>query len=273
MYYARNVFHKAAEAMLRVQMKDGGKLAPWIREHIIHSQKFIVPDAGQMTAGTPFDDYKDVMRLPFPRISLLREIEVDGRPISQIILASAPEFVNESADFWVSSIFNVPGTDHWAPERPIGIDLRGDSSGRGILQVEIPAAIEEETRLYGAPMQSVDRNGGWGAMNGLFELLVMLSLRNVSTRRIEPSKKLNAKRERNKKLPLYDYHVLLIDGQEVHGSEPGSKSDRQIRSHYRRGHIRRLDDTRRVWVRATFVHGSARGFVDKDYRANPERLN
>jgi hypothetical protein len=93
----------------------------------------------------------------------------------------------------------------------------------------------------------------------------MLSLHNVSTKEIASPAALNKKRQRNGKLPLYDYHVLAVDGSEVYGRDSDDKTDREIRSHFRRGHIRRLDETRRVWVRATIVHGSAKGFVDKDY--------
>lgn len=267
MNYQRNVFHKAADAMLLRQ----SILTTWAREHIIKSQKFIIPDAGKMTEGKAFDNFKEVMKLPFPRVSLLREVEVDGVITQQICMAADSFSMNRSANdhiaFYVADALRVPGTDLWGPSRPIGVEILERS---GILLYEIEGAKEEEERLLGgAHLPDINDREGFGALNGLTELMLMLSLHNVSTKTISPSRKLNLKRQRAGKLPLYDYHVLLVDGAEVCDSERcGSPSDRQIRSHYRRGHIRRLDETRRIWVRATFVHGSAKGFVDKDYRVS-----
>lgn len=227
---------------------------------ITRSHKFVVPDAGQMTNGMLFDDLKDVLKLPFPEIALLREIDIGGRKAQQICLAfeASPE---DDAEFFVFDITRYPdGSNMWAPCRPVGVVIPRDKSG--VVMVDIDFGIKEEEKIYG---HALERGGeGYGGMNGLAELLLMLSLKNVATKEIAPSQKLNKKRAENGKLPLYSYHVLLIDGKETH-CERGGESDRAIRSHYRRGHIRRLDDDRRIWVRSTIVKGRAPGFIDKEY--------
>jgi hypothetical protein len=103
------------------------------------------------------------------------------------------------------------------------------------------------------------------AFSAIVELLSLLSVANVSTKLILPPEALNKKRIASNKLPLYDYHVLTIDGEEVFDRRGNAASGEGVRSHFRRGHIRRLNDGRRVWVRHTVVHGKRPGFVDKEY--------
>lgn len=98
----------------------------------------------------------------------------------------------------------------------------------------------------------------------LLNLTALLSCVNVkSVERVAP-KFLSQKRARTGKPPLYSYHVLEVDGERWESEGADSNSAHGVRSHYRRGHIRHLED-RSVWVRETFVRGSVRGFVDKDY--------
>jgi hypothetical protein len=146
MNYARNTFHKAAEAMGKYK---NSRITSWLMDTIIHAQKFIVPDAGQMTAGKPFDDFKDCLKLPFPRIALLREIDVDGHRCQQVVVAASPEHVSNGdtgANFFVADALEVAGTPLWAPSRPIGIHISEQS---GIQLMEIDGAREEEMALYG----------------------------------------------------------------------------------------------------------------------------
>jgi hypothetical protein len=265
MEYARNSFHRAAES---IQSKFGhSKIGSFAAEQIILSQKFIVPDAGRLTDGTPISKFQDVMNLPFDRVALLREIDVgkkDGDIITQqICIAVAPYvlgFVNDCADLYIVDCLQVPGIkDAWAPSRPIGVQWL---LGGGACIFEIDGAIEEERSLIG---YADTHEKGFGALNGLTELMLMLSLSNVTTKTIIAPEAINRKRQRNGKLPLYDYHVLLIDGKETCSRESSDSTDRSIRSHFRRGHIRRLNDGRRVWVKQAYVHGRTAGFVDKDY--------
>jgi len=91
----------------------------------------------------------------------------------------------------------------------------------------------------------------------------------ISPRELHPNKKVNRRRRGCNKLPLYSYHVLNVDGNLWAAPENKSEDPTGLRSHFRRGHVRRLQDPpRKVWVRATLVHGSRPGFVDKDYQVN-----
>jgi hypothetical protein len=101
----------------------------------------------------------------------------------------------------------------------------------------------------------------------LLSLLNALACSNVRIERSEP-------RMRRKKsasaLPFDTYHVLTVGppGTGPHGSLTGGH--RSPREHLRRGHIRRLEDGRRIWVNATVVAaGRGAGVVTKDYAVKP----
>lgn len=94
---------------------------------------------------------------------------------------------------------------------------------------------------------------------------------NVTVGALASETKLNAKRIRNGKPPLYDYKVLELP-------EPRSReaSGLQLeglrlspRMHLRRGHPRRLGDGRLTYVRAAMVGSNQAGVVDKEYRVLP----
>lgn len=88
-----------------------------------------------------------------------------------------------------------------------------------------------------------------------------LSCSNVRTARHEPKKS-----KPKSALPFDAYHVLTIGTTGVSRIAPGIGAHRSPREHLRRGHIRRLDDGRRIWVNATVVAaGRGAGVVTKDY--------
>lgn len=250
-------------------------LRSFVVTQVVAGQRFVVPDAGKMLVGRPFDEFKDALRLPFDRIAMMREIPLpEVGKTRQLIVAASDEVVTGSrsdVDFWVADCLEMPlrGASVWIPSRPIGIDVR---NGPGLQIVELSGMEELERRLtgYARSFRDDDPEGdGYGALCGLSDLLVMLSLSNVGRRRIDAPLALNRKREATGKLPIYDYHVLTVDGRDTFDTFDevgGGQHDRRIRSHFRRGHIRRIGDGRRVWVRHAYVHGRADGFVDKDYR-------
>lgn len=102
-------------------------------------------------------------------------------------------------------------------------------------------------------------------VNSVTNLCAILNLQNVTASESRPPAKLIKKRGKLGRMPLYSYHVLDVDGERWDSPYENTGSGNGVRSHLRRGHIRRLDN-RHVWVRATFVHGSVPGFADKDYK-------
>lgn len=261
----RNLFHECVEAL--AADASTSPTARYIASTVAHGQRFILPDAGEMVIGNPIEKFSESLRhLPYPEIALLRFKDLGGHTYPQIVAASAGALANVPDDgFVLASCFRVQhrGRRMWVPGGlPFFVKARGD--GQVFAHDFAGLADEERNRVlsalteHGKPLRQ-------GAFVAITELLVLLSLANVGTKLIEPACELNRKRLARDRLPLYDYHVLTIAGREVFDRGGSGFSDRTLRSHYRRGHIRRLNDGRHVWVRNTIVHGKRPGFVDKDY--------
>lgn len=108
------------------------------------------------------------------------------------------------------------------------------------------------------------------ATNRIFNLCALLSLHNVKTKEHFPPALLNIRRTKSNLLPLRSFHTLVVDGESWAHERPKNATGSGVRSHLRRGHIRRLDEVRRVWVRSTVVQGSRPGFISKNYFVKPK---
>lgn len=110
--------------------------------------------------------------------------------------------------------------------------------------------------------------------SSVLELCEALTCSNVGTEKIQSvPASVNAKRVRDNKLPLYDAWCLTVETPSsragaAHGGYGGHASPRE---HLRRGHIRRLDADRSVWVNAHVVGTGGR--IDKNYRVVTARTN
>jgi hypothetical protein len=107
-------------------------------------------------------------------------------------------------------------------------------------------------------------------MRTIAVLCSLLEVHDAETPVVAAPPKLQAKRTKHGKVPLYDYHVLRIGGETWDNPYVSSGTGAGRRSHLRRGHIRRLEG-KTVWVRATYVHGSKDGFLHKDYEVIPPK--
>ncbi len=97
-------------------------------------------------------------------------------------------------------------------------------------------------------------------------LFYILGCSNVDTADNPAPAALNKKRAKTGKFPVLEYKtlVLKIDALRTSG-QAGGGTHASPRVHLRRGHVRRLESGRRVWVQACVV-GSTHGMILKDYR-------
>lgn len=203
---------------------------------MLNAQRFFIPKEA-VAIGAAVEKGKKVM-WPYPQLAVL--FEDDER--SAIFDGWTIVLANLLSETEIKLITLHLGTNGWVPGPPY------------------------EGRV-------VEPYGFDAAPNALLGLCEMLACVNVSAESVSVPSALAAKRARTGKKPLYDYHVLKVGGDSWHYERPhGGGSSDGYRSHLRRGHVRRLDEARRTWVRATFVHGAVDGFVDKDYevKKNPE---
>jgi hypothetical protein len=82
--------------------------------------------------------------------------------------------------------------------------------------------------------------------------------------------KLNAKRAKEGRTPLYDYHVVDLSRRIKARSRAEARPDaqptgRHVRMHWRRGHWRHYE-THTTWIEWMLVGDPDLGFIDKEYR-------
>jgi len=94
----------------------------------------------------------------------------------------------------------------------------------------------------------------------------LLACSNIEYEDNAPPERLNKKRTRRDKVPLFTYKTLVLRQNEKRHAHSNEHSDRSgPRLHLRRGHIRRCASGKRAWVSPCIVGDNERGFVHKGY--------
>lgn len=270
--------------------------------------KFALPDGGRLfESNKPFSPSDaDLLHLPYPVIALEYSMEgnhpatismeeMSCQATKRICLAIddpdsdgitvIPMWFNEKIKKWVVSISCafIPRKQDHSPESLLYFSgIEGKTSN---LKLYIKPLIAE------AWDRCVNAKGQQGAMrlglidakdeiNSLLSFLLILSCTNVKTRDSEDEqilRKVNAKRINKGKKPIFSYKILeIIVPKETLQSQFFEKQDpcrRSPRIHLRRGHVRRIDDGKRVWVNACVVGKKDEGYIYKDYKLLPVPQN
>ena len=96
---------------------------------------------------------------------------------------------------------------------------------------------------------------------------VVISCTNTKLIETNPSEKLNKKKIKSGKCPIFSYKTLVLSMNSVDKELHGNGSSHQSpRVHLRRGHIRRLNSGKMTWVQACVVGDKCRGVIMKDYQ-------
>lgn len=217
------------------------------------SQKFLLPEGGVL-----FEDLRlaaldgERLSLPFPVIALENAGQPNTPLSKSIVLAAESDGhiqVEHLACRRANGEWNVFG-EFWLK--------REGAVGGGTYSIQTRpgkyASREDEYRACALPAQI------------LLNFLNVLQCSNVRTE-VLPRSRTRGAMTRPGALRFDDYHVLTIEvpsgrctGEAVGGLH------RSPREHLRRGHIRRLQDGRKLWVNATVVNPGIGGKVAKDYR-------
>lgn len=260
------------------------------------SPRFYLPDATQMVNGKRLDrQLQEMMRLPFDTVAVLSESTIRGsdapsmkmtlaidlkgegqtpQMFAEMLaprLAAYPPYVNGWVLFSMMSDPRLkavrPETGGWGPSPlAFGFCLFPEDSDGFYLGTAPWVDVGQTNEEIVADLKD--------DMVTIQNLCAMLSLSNVSTTKVTPPAALAKKRVKRGHLPLTDYHILLVDGERWdQDTTRGSGTGNSVRSHLRRGHIRRLSSGLSVWVRATVVKGQTPGFVEKDYELRIKHPN
>jgi len=91
------------------------------------------------------------------------------------------------------------------------------------------------------------------------------NLHNMRTEYYEAAKKVQDKRAKKGKQPIISYHRLMLIGSHRVNKVKGRGSHSSPAYHKRRGHFRRYQSGKVVWVRDTMVGRPENGIILKDY--------
>lgn len=260
---------------------------------IARAEHFVLPLNGVLLDAKIDDVFKLThVRLPYPFVTLAFASEYSFRESSlkldsdTLIVAMEVKFeppkgieTEEDArvfadDALAARYGSAPGMivvhtliryrDKWramrtSPEIPFDINTRPDATifmsnvGEGDPQ-------DEETATQATA----------GQVRIIVDFLTALSCTNVHEKVVQPALEpaQAARRARKGKLPIFETKMLVIDtheGERPAGAARASAERAGVRQHLRRGHIRRLQNGKNVWVNSHVVGDPSKGRIEKTY--------
>ena len=227
------------------------------------SQKFILPRGGRLHDDREYRalDETEQLRLPHPFIALEFQTGDDVAPriIGKEKSSKRVIFAREQ-DNWIVLLVAWwrDATGAWVIDPQFGIPR--------VNYLDRTKKIEGYTAMRLSLPQNISSVDGQSLATEAGTLLCFLNAMQCSNVHAAKLAKKNNQKKPKSALRFDDYHILTIDGsREFALSACGDGSHRSPREHLRRGHIRRIQDGRRIWVNAAMVNPGVGGKVTKDY--------
>jgi hypothetical protein len=260
-------FAPAANVPDSIGMENQEDLSPFwnVIDLIQKSVKFMLPNTGRLLNDKQFKalDENEELHLPFPYIALEYFADRSGEAeaiatgtlsTKRIVLAR-----EEDTFIVITPVIWFDRGKYWIPMPEVAIPkikfLDRSKVHDGWVAIN---AVFSDIRI---PMSDYQDEIG-----ALLSFLNSLQCSNVAIERFTQRKTPKASKAA---LPFDSYRVLTISAQRnnafTHG---GGGAVRSPREHLRRGHIRRLDDGKKIWVNAAIVNAGKGGKVYKDYKVS-----
>jgi hypothetical protein len=268
------------------------------------AEKFILPEWGRIFNGKEWEmvcDQRFPTRLPYPVVALeypctytmgtdhliaKKELASSKRIAlaveTEAILALAPDYLGPMVEksplppgFWVFPISWSDDANVWTPPPSCMYFPRGGNNDIKFLrrdQFVHVLPLGEDAYSYYPKEEHQLRAASDVADEALavMHLLIALSLDKGRHETLPAPEKLNRKRAKRKKPPLFEYKVLDIVAdvlsppkEVIHGREGHHHAS--PRMHTRRGHVRKLASGKATWIRNAIVGKPKRGEVIKQY--------
>jgi hypothetical protein len=230
-------------------------------DHIIDlcraSQKFMLPQNGALLPDDELRalDESKPLRLPHPFVALEYTLQATSTQGNQVTLKKVLFCREDDDGIYVRPAGHLSSNGFWIVKRDAFIPKTDYLDRSDPRQVKI---IAEYQQAEGA-------KDGFRHVHVVLGFLNALACSNVRTQAIMPKK---AGKKIKSALPFDTYHFLTIDvgKSSAVGTGLAGRNHRSPREHLRRGHIRRLEDGRRIWVNATVVAACmGSGKVSRDY--------
>ncbi len=211
------------------------------------------PFRGYLFESEPAVTNLDEYHQPFPVIALQFPILDVGRRMPTVAIISHDE---KAEELLITQANKLPGRSAWTWV-PVGLNvvIKGPLD---LNRLEIRPHFFSELPFSPDKIQ-IAVNGMHSSVMAAYELAVLLQCQNISIVHVEKPKKINEKRRRKGKRPLPSGYVICVtrdvtrrEYDQVENDPEHSRN--KPRTHFRRGHIRRLQSGARVWVSPAMVN-------------------
>jgi hypothetical protein len=250
-------------------------------------QHFVLPDNGRIFADNCKGLINEKIELPYPAITIEYFVDLNGyelKPGEYVVQKKVCLVIDLESMGIPESILVMPiacRDNRWLPY-PYAVEiektwdrLRSTKNeiftftGKPVLvmdelikKMEIKYKISEKDKerfMQDAMDEAVP----------VLELLEALSCKNIKPVIFQEASKVNSKREKSGKTPIWETKIL-----EINASYTGSRistgrtiQDRKSPSqHLRRGHPRRLANGDKIWINNTIVGNPKDGVINKNYK-------
>lgn len=234
----------------RSLLKQLGSSNPALSAVIESAVKFSLPDEGKFLETDSLSAIESIeeIRLPFKCISL------------ESVIAGIPSiFLCEEACDEIIAITYAKLEGSWVDLGiKTSIGMVGAVSGK---KINIGYEIHD-----GSSVTAGDKTTAQISAYTILHFLNALACSNVEIKNVGRSNTKTGKSHHDA-IRFDEYHVLTINStSKTHSDSNGNSSHRSPREHLRRGHIRRLEDGRRIWINATVINAGIGSRVTKRYQ-------
>lgn len=250
---------------------------PFWKQAIARSQKFL---AGELTEIPATDCDPEVLHLPYDEIYIEATLEgfTPTKADRLILLCSA-----HPTKIWEDN--HEPDDRYCFCVRPLAYTARAEKFNDQPAVVDplfmAVVSVNRDEDIHVSIFKLTEGRHEVGkaekdafkvmveAVHKLMDFLTIINCTNIGFKEIEAPPKLNAARKKKGRRPFFNYKTLYIKQRGIYRSKAEEDSERHHASpclHWRRGHVRKLESGRRVWVRAAIVGDPARGVTIKDYK-------
>lgn len=238
------------------------------------AQKFTLPENGIISDDIELRalDSSPPLRLPFPVIALefqcSQSVDIAQTTVELINLGVMPKVIifaeEEDNCIRIQPAFWNLTLKCWIPLGSVALPTTGCLVRKGRHIVNVLAVFEPfkvlkmDPDMYKRVMESI-----------YYRVLNFLNALQCSNIHIleTPPKATFVHQNKKNTLPFDSYHILVIESKidktGLNINRGGSHAS--PREHLRRGHVRRLQDGRHIWVNACVVNPGTKGKVIKDY--------
>lgn len=257
---------------------------PMIQSWIRHSQKFLIGDVTQLPKFEDIDE--TILHLPYEDVFLQFGTLETSRHINVVPMALCSK---DRTSMYQNQITKFEQERQPAEFRflirPFYLS-KNESGGWDAMDslylILVGITLEDRKLLYTTSKMgyTMDENllthipmykeDAQHAASNAARFLTLLSCSNIGVQTVEAPKKLNKKRLEKKEIPFFQYKTLYIKPRKESAGRDGEDEfldDKRTSPcfHWRRGHVRNLQNGKRIWINAMAVGDPELGIVSKNY--------